>query len=673
MSVALTVPWVLLVLALAFGWWLRRRYERALRAHEKTERTLQATEGTLRRISQAVESASDAIGIGDMEGTSLYHNRAHIALFGYSVDELNAVPEPAVLFHDKIVASAIHAAIRGGYSWAGETEVRTKDGRVIPCFVRADVIRGEDGQPAGIFGVFTDITERRRSERQLDEQRQRLEVTLQSIGDAVVTTDTEGRIVLMNPIAEHFAGVKQAFAAGRLLREVLPLHDETTREPRESGMVVLLRERRRARATDTFLVIDSAGQERVLAESAALIRTGDGQVSGAVVALRDITRDRRRADEVARAGKLESLGMMAGSIAHDFGNLLTAIVANLQLAQLDPGLPATAKDRIDQAERAVWRARDVTQQLKTFAKGGTTEKKVIALEALLRESASFAVVNTAVQLRTQIASDLWPVEADESQLVQVINNLAVNAVQAMPHGGLLLVAAENFSPDEDSSSPLRDSRQVKITVSDTGSGIPPEHLAKIFEPFFTTKPKGTGLGLATSYSVIKKHGGELRVESAVGRGTTFQILLPAAEGATASASPFATAKAKKSLGRILLMDDDRTMRETLVLMLGLLDYEVTETEEGGAVLEKYSAARERGRPFDAVVLDLRVASGLGGAETVRRLREIDPAVRAIAVSGYLDDAVMTDHRAHGFDLAFAKPVKMDTLREALKKLLSAGA
>jgi nitrogen-specific signal transduction histidine kinase/CheY-like chemotaxis protein len=408
----------------------------------------------------------------------------------------------------------------------------------------------------------------------------------------------------------------------------------------------------------------------VIAESAAVIKTGDGQCSGAVVALRDVTRERRRADEVARAGKLESLGLMAGSIAHDFGNLLTAMVANLQLAQLDPGLTDPVKGRLDQIERAVWRARDVTQQLTTFAKGGTTVKKPIALEPLLREASGFAVQNTTVQLRLQVAPGLWLVEADESQLVQVINNLAVNAVQAMPHGGLLLIAAENFSPEGDSHSPLGESRQVKITVADTGTGIPPEHLEKIFDPFFTTKPKGTGLGLATAYSVIKKHGGELRVESAVGRGTTFHLLLPAAAAGSVSASPFDPKRAKKSLGRVLLMDDDRTMRETLVLMLGLLDYDVTETADGGAALEQFIAARERGRPFDAVVLDLRVADGLGGADTVRRLRAIEPALRAIAVSGYPDDPVMTDHRAHGFDQALAKPVKMDTLRGALQSLLA---
>jgi PAS domain S-box-containing protein len=528
MSLALMIPWVLLALVLAFGWWLQRRYERALRAREQAEVTLKATEGTLRRIRQAVESASDAIGIGDMEGTSLYHNRAHIALFGYSVEELNATPEPAVLFADKIVAAAIHAAIRGGYSWAGETDVKTKDGRIVPCFVRADLIRDEHDRPAGIFGVFTDITERRRTERLVDEQRQRLEVTLQSIGDGVITTDVEGRVVLMNPVAEGFTGVKQAVGAGQPLQDLLPLRDETTRKLRESGTLTLLRERRRTRIADTFLLVDAAGNERVIAESAAVIRTADGKIAGAVVALRDITRDRRKADDVARAGKLESLGLMAGSIAHDFANLLTAMVANLQLAQLDPSLTASLKERLDQVERAVWRARDLTQQLTTFAKGGAIMKKPVALEALLREASGFAVQNPAVQLRHQIAPDLWFVDADESQLVQVINNLAVNAVQAMPDGGLLLVAAENVSPEEDTHAPVGGSRFVKITVSDTGSGIPPEHLAKIFEPFFTTKPKGTGLGLATSYSVIKKHGGELRVESAPGRGTTFHILLPAA-------------------------------------------------------------------------------------------------------------------------------------------------
>lgn len=699
------LPWsIAAVLAVALV--LRVRRERRTeadraRTHHEHEQMIVA----LARIRQAVESASDAIGIGDMEGTSLYHNRAHVALFGYSVAELNDTHGSGVLFADPVIAQEIHARIRGGSSWVGETDVRAKDGRLVPCLVRADIIRDEQGRAMGIFGIFTDITERRRAQHQLDEQRQRLEVTLQSIGDAVITTDVEGRVVLLNPVAQQMTGLMQKDAAGRPLTEVLPLRDENSREPCESVVLSLLRERKSARSANIYLLGGDAGGDRLVAENAALIRTTEGVITGAVLALRDITRERQRADEAARATKLESLGLMAGSIAHDFGNLLTSMVAQLALAQLEPNLSPKVKGRLDETERVIWRARDVTQQLTLFARGGVSKKKIMALSPLLREVTGFAVGGVPVQLECDIAKDLWDVEADEGQLVQVVNNLAVNAVQAMPHGGTLRVTARNDRPGTDSQAPARDGHWVRIAVADTGTGIPPEHWPKIFEPFFTTKPRGTGLGLATSYSIVKKHGGQISVESVANVGTTFTILLPAAlqtgldgtpaelgrepvrEAAPAvvsrvSTAPFPTATPARStssnsapgfkvrLGRILVMDDEPLVREMLTLMLTLLNYEAVECPDGESAIRLFLEAREQKKPFDLVMLDLRVPRGLGGLDTMRQMRKIDPLVKAVVASGDREDPAMSDCRAAGFAAAVAKPFKMSTVDSVLRELLS---
>ena len=390
------LPWLLTAvggIAWAAIW---RRHRRLLVDQRRSECALASAGLTLTRIRQAVESASDAIGIGDFEGNSFYHNQAHIRLFGYAVEELNAIPGEGVLFADKDVAREILASIRAGRSWAGETDVVAKDGRRIPALVRADIIRDEQGRPVGIFGVFTDIT-----------------------------------------------------------------------------------------------------------------------------------RERERAEEAARGNTLESLGMMAGSIAHDFRNLLATMLGNVSLAQLEDEVPDTVKIRLTSIERAVWRAKDVTEQLTTFAKGGTPTKRRVRLTPVIHEAAGFAVQNTGVELRCALAEDLWEVEADEIQLVQVINNLAVNAVQAMPGGGILSITAKNSQPDPDAAGARGEARWVALMVADTGVGIPPENITRIFEPFFTTKPTGTGLGLATCYAVIRKHGGRLRVESVPGQGTTFHILLPA--------------------------------------------------------------------------------------------------------------------------------------------------
>jgi PAS domain S-box-containing protein len=394
----LLLPWVLASGLLARVLVVQRSRDQARRAHARAMGQLNQSNLTLNRISQAVESASDAIGIGDMEANSVYHNRAHVALFGYTVDELNAVEEPAALFADKAVAATIHASVRAGRSWSGETDIKTKDGRHIPAFVRADIIRDDNGRPVGIFGVF-----------------------------------------------------------------------------------------------------------------------------------RDITQERSRAAERERADRLESLGLLAGGIAHDFANLLTVIMGNLSLVQLNEHLPAPDATRLGEVERAAWRAKDLTHQLLTFAKGGEPEMKRVELAAILRESLVFALHGaTQVSASENVAPGLWPVEADEGQLGQVFNNLALNAVQAMDGRGTLLVAAENLVTGPEQSTFPAGVRLVHVRITDNGPGIPPGSLAKIFDPFFTTKATGTGLGLATVYSIIKKHEGLISVESTVGTGTTFHVFLRAA-------------------------------------------------------------------------------------------------------------------------------------------------
>jgi CheY-like chemotaxis protein len=271
-----------------------------------------------------------------------------------------------------------------------------------------------------------------------------------------------------------------------------------------------------------------------------------------------------------------------------------------------------------------------------------------------------------VILTFDLEANLWPVSADEGQLIQVINNLAVNAVQAMPSGGTLAIAARHVRPDRASATPQRDGRWVEIVGEDTGSGISPENLQKIFEPFFTTKARGTGLGLATCYSIVKKHGGRLSVESQLGVGTRFQIMLPAA---MEPKGPAADRQHRDSKGRILVMDDDRQMRETMALMLSLTGYESADAEEGGEALKKFDAARESGRPFDLVFLDIRVPHGMGGRETLAELIKRDPTVRAIASSGHTDDPVMLDFLGNGFVGALPKPFKIDALRSALGTIL----
>jgi two-component system cell cycle sensor histidine kinase/response regulator CckA len=537
------LPWNIGVLALLFAAWIYQKYQREVRGRKVADAELQRRSVALQRMQRAIESASDAIGIGDFEGHSLYHNPAHIALFGYTVEQLNSVPEGGVLFADPSVAGEIHRSLREGRSWSGEVDVRAQDGRRVPALVRADIIRDEAGQPVGIFGVFTDITERRKIVAALAAERQRLAITLESIVDGVVTTDRDGCVELMNPVAEQLTGWTHAEARGKPLDVVMPLLDERSRTPRS----VIVSQRATGSQNplgDLANILQMRdGRERLVGSMAGALDDRDGKQQGLVIVFRDITLERRRADEREYANKLESLGLLAGGIAHDFANLLTAIIGHLALAQTTEGLPEEAAGRLAHVERAAMRARDLTQQLLTFAKDGAPRKERVSLDSIMREAVMFALTEAPdVVVDFSIPDNLWPLEADVGQLGQVFNNLALNAVQAMDARGRLRITVDNAEPGAVRGHALADRRVVHVRITDTGTGIAPESVAKIFDPFFTTKAKGTGLGLATVYSIVQKHGGHIEVESVVGVGTTFHVYLPVAETALAETRTTITAQ-----------------------------------------------------------------------------------------------------------------------------------
>jgi two-component system, cell cycle sensor histidine kinase and response regulator CckA len=326
----------------------------------------------------------------------------------------------------------------------------------------------------------------------------------------------------------------------------------------------------------------------------------------------------------------------------------------------------------------------LTQQLLTFSKGGSPIKKNASITELLRETSDFILSGSKVRCEFSLPDNLWSVEVDEGQISQVINNLIINARQAMPKGGIIKVCAENVGEENgvaengglevNSGSILKAStpgkgNYVKISVKDQGSGIPKEYLSKIFDPYFTTKEKGSGLGLATSYSIIKKHGGYISVESEVGVGTTFYVYLPA------SMKEILTGEDEQEdicfgHGNILLMDDQESIREMVGEMLSFFGYEVESAGEGTEAINLYKKAKEAGQPFDAVILDLTVPGGMGGEEVVQKLLEIDPQVKAIVSSGYSDDLIISEYKQYGFSGVVIKPYDMKKLSEALHKVIS---
>jgi CheY-like chemotaxis protein len=384
-----------------------------------------------------------------------------------------------------------------------------------------------------------------------------------------------------------------------------------------------------------------------------------------------------------KTSKLESVGVLAGGIAHDFNNVLTAILGNVLLARMDLRPEEPAERRLAEAEKACLRAKDLTQQLLTFARGGEPVRKTTSIGDLVREAVSLALRGSNARCEFALPGDLWPVDVDPGQMAQVLNNLVINAQQAMPQGGVIRIRAANVPDghtDRRHSHAPQPGPHVRISVEDHGVGIPEENLAKVFDPYFTTKEQGSGLGLAIAYSVVTKHGGRIAVESRVGIGTTFLIDLPASSPRRAEARPAATepqareeaaasAAAGRERARILVMDDEAPVKEVLGAMLDRFGYEPEFARDGAEALAMYRAARDSGRPFDAVILDLTIPGGMGGKDTIHKLLEIDPQVRAIVASGYSDDPVMADFRRYGFRGVVPKPFRFEDLRAILIRVL----
>ena len=380
----------------------------------------------------------------------------------------------------------------------------------------------------------------------------------------------------------------------------------------------------------------------------------------------DITDRQRLEERVREAQKLESLGTLAAGIAHDFNNLLTAVSGNVSLLRdmlLDPPEAALLLKALDDASG---RATALTKQLLTFAKGGAPVREVASISELLVDSATFVARGSKARCQFSIADDLAAVNADVGQLSQVIGNLVLNAIQAMPQGGTIRIGAGNVRLGSDDPSGLPAGPYVRITVEDEGQGIAPDVLPRIFDPFFTTKPSGSGLGLSTSYSILVRHGGRIAVASTPGRGTVFILHLPASGSAP---PPARDASVVSGTGRILVMDDDETICVVARRMLERLGYEVDTCNHGGEALARYRAAQLAGQPYAAVILDLTIPGHEGGAQVLPQLLALDPQVRAIVSSGYADDDVLSRPEAHGFSGRLQKPFDLSSLSVELARVL----
>lgn len=512
------------------------------------------------------------------------------------------------------------------------------------------------------------LTQTKAAERALANEKERLAVTLRSIGDGVIATDLDGTIRLMNNVAESMTGWTHENAVGQLLASVLQTFCPDTRERCDNSALALSTLSERAPSSRSTVLVARDLSERPIEEITAPLRDTDGRTIGMVVAFRDVTEALKMREERANASRVASLGLLAGGIAHDFNNILMSAMGNISIARAwDDGGDAHTR-ALAEAERACVRARQLTWQLLTFSKGGVPFKKTMALPRVLEESASLALRGSNTTYTIEISSGLTSVSADESQLVQVFSNVLINAQQAMPHGGRIEIRAENIveaGKRWECAAPVEPGVYARVSIVDRGTGILDDHLGRIFDPYFTTKQQGRGLGLATAYSIVKNHGGYISVESKVGHGTSVHVNLPAATSLEMNVPLDSAGPERSRKGRILVMDDEMSVRMLTSNMLTFLGHETTVASEGLAAVRRYKRALATGRPFDAVILDLTVPNGIGGREAMELLNLLDPGVTAIVTSGYAQDPVMTNFREYGFKAVIAKPFTLQELNHTL--------
>lgn len=515
------------------------------------------------------------------------------------------------------------------------------------------------GKPRYLAGYTIDITDRKKAEEALRETTAQFVAFMDNMPSMTIIKDEELRPIFFNRLMLERYPAKEWL--GKSPHETFPpeVADEMVRADSQAlrdGLVVYEEE-----------WIDNNGALRVLETRKFAIRR-QGAPSHLAALITDVT-DRRRSETLLQnAQKLEALGVLAGGIAHDFNNLLSGIFGNLDLARLEE----TKQERdecLDRAMAAMERARDLTRQLLTFAKGGAPVKKVESLMPFLQNTVQFALSGATVDCHLDIRPDLWPCDYDRNQIGQAIDNIVINAVQAMPSGGTIEVAARNVTLVAGQHPVLSAGGYICITIADHGIGIPREYLPKVFDPFFTTKPKGHGLGLATCYSVVKRHGGCIEVDSEPGKGTTFFLFLPAVVSSSVDTGLPARIQ-HRGEGVFVVMDDEDAVRAVMTRLLERYGYSVVGLRSGNEVLEYFAQASASGARVAGMIFDLTIPGAMGGRETIAEIRKVNETVPVFVASGYADDPVMAEPRKYGFTGSITKPFSAKDVSELLNVHLS---
>jgi PAS domain S-box-containing protein len=615
-------------------------------------------------FNQFLDCMGDGVSIQDKSYKIIYQNEAHKKITGNHVGEYCY---RAYSFREQICQDCpVALSFLDGKMHTHERTTCPPDG-VRHVEITASPLKNASGEIIAAIEMVRDIAPRKQIEEELKKSEERFRMFADFTYDWEYWIDPEGNPIYISPACEKITGyTPQEFKNDPDLLGFLVHPDD--RDSFLEHLQEYLTESDRVCESE-FRISDRKGEQHWIAHACRPVYGQDGQYMGRRASNRDITEGKIAEEELQKAQRLESIGFLAGGIAHDFNNILTAILGNIELAKMFLPPSEKAFSRLLTAEKAAVRARGITQQLLTFSQGGAPIKKVSSVRPLIHESVEFALRGSNVKSECSLADDLWLAEVDENQINQVINNLAINASQSMPEGGILKASARNETIGSNNPYDLKPGKYVRIELTDQGIGIPKNYQKKIFDPYFTTKENGSGLGLAISYSIMKRHDGTIIVDSSPGEGSTFSIFLPAAGKKETVPKTERNFLPFQGTGRILIMDDDETVAKIAADLLEHLGYRVETAKDGTEAVAAYENAIKTGDSFTAVITDLTIPGGMGGRETVRHLRELDPQAKVIVASGYANDPIMFDYAKCGFCGVIPKPYKLDELGKILRDVI----
>jgi two-component system cell cycle sensor histidine kinase/response regulator CckA len=663
------LEWIVLSALLnGLAGWATLLYARVTRNELAIERERAQAVEELRAAEERLHAAFSSINLGSvivrMEGTIIEANAALKSMLGF--ENLVGRNYFDLLPPEEVDDSgAIRSSLAAGNTTPHvERHFVKKNGEVMLASVHASPIHDRAGAVEGAIVMIEDITER----ECLREQLAASEALFRDLAERAmvgVYLIQDGVVMYANPrMAEIFAyGPEEIIGKMRAVDLTHPEDraavSEHMRRRLASEIESIQYQFRGIRKNGKAIHLEAFGTRTTYCSRPAIVGT-----------LLDVTAKRSSENDLLRVQKLESLGVLAGGIAHDFNNLLAAILGDISVAREHDGGDALLGEVLAEAATATMRARDLTRQLLTFSRGGEPVRKRFDLGPLLESAASLAVRGSRVRCEFDLPADLWPVDADEGQIGQVVHNLVLNAVQAMSDGGVVRISAENATKLPSVAAGLALRRSLRVSVTDTGPGIPADLLQKVFDPYFTTKLTGSGLGLASAHSIIVRHGGHISIESEPGQGATAYFYLPAAE-ATVEVAPTSPGVLVRGRGCVIVMDDDDFVRRAAMRMLTQLGFQVLAARDGSEMLVMCQRAREDGQPVHAAIMDLTIPGGMGGKEAARLLRQREPSVKAIVSSGYSSDPVMADYEKYGFAGVIPKPYSLQDLSAVLHRVLGA--